>query len=253
MEQDLAKVLEITSGVGEELIRCGAEISRVEETMKRIAGHYGATKRQIFIISNGVFVNLEMGGEQRYVSIETIPKVSVNLGKLCDLNDLSRTIEKENLEVDAALARLEAIKNPPKVNTAVRIAASGIGAAAFCHIFGGGAGECFGALLMGLLVWAFFTAVERFSLPKVLLNLGGSILVTAGCVALYRLGLVNSLDRVVIGSIIPMIPGVDFINGVRDLADGNYISGPIRLLDALVTFVCIAAGVYIALHLGGKF
>lgn len=251
MERELVKILQLTSGVGEELLRCGAEISRVEDTMKRIADHYGATKRQIFIISNGVFVNLEMGEQVHSVSIESIPKVSVNLGKLCSLNHLSRAIEKENLELDQALAQLADIQAPEKKSAAARIAASGIGAAAFCYIFGGGARECIGAFFMGLLLWTFFTAVERFSLPKVLLHLGGSMLVTAGCIVLHRLGLVDSLNKVVIGSIIPMIPGVDFINGVRDLAEGNYISGPIRLLDALVIFVCIAAGVYIALHLGG--
>ena len=47
----------------------------------------------------------------------------------------------------------------------------------------------------------------------------------------------------IIGSIMPLIPGIPFTNGVRDLADGDYISGSVRLLDALLTFVCIATGV----------
>ena len=31
--------------------------------------------------------------------------------------------------------------------------------------------------------------------------------------------------------------------GVRDIADGDYIAGSVRLLDAILVFVCIAAGV----------
>lgn len=61
----------------------------------------------------------------------------------------------------------------------------------------------------------------------------------------------------IVGAIIPLIPGVPFTNGVRDIARGDYISGPVRLLDAMLTFLCIAVGVGVALsacrQLGGVF
>ena len=47
----------------------------------------------------------------------------------------------------------------------------------------------------------------------------------------------------IIGAIIPLIPGVSFTNGIRDIADGDYISGVVRLLDTLLVFLCIAVGV----------
>ena len=50
-------------------------------------------------------------------------------------------------------------------------------------------------------------------------------------------------DRMVIGSIIPLVPGVAFVNAIREIADGDYISGFVRMLDALLVFFCIAAGV----------
>ena len=47
----------------------------------------------------------------------------------------------------------------------------------------------------------------------------------------------------VIGSIMPLIPGVPFTNAIRDIANGDYISGSVRMLDALLVFFCIAIGV----------
>jgi len=47
----------------------------------------------------------------------------------------------------------------------------------------------------------------------------------------------------IIGSIIPLVPGVPFTNAIRDIADGDYISGSVRMLDALLVFFCIALGV----------
>ena len=39
------------------------------------------------------------------------------------------------------------------------------------------------------------------------------------------------------------MPGVPFTNGIRDIADGDYISGAVRLLDAMLVFLCVAIGV----------
>ena len=47
----------------------------------------------------------------------------------------------------------------------------------------------------------------------------------------------------IIGTILPLVPGIAFTNGIRDLADGDYISGAVRLLDAMLVFVCVAIGV----------
>ena len=45
------------------------------------------------------------------------------------------------------------------------------------------------------------------------------------------------------GSVIPLVPGVAFVNGIRDIGDEDFISGAVRLLDAMLVFICIAVGV----------
>lgn len=60
----------------------------------------------------------------------------------------------------------------------------------------------------------------------------------------YTIGEVRQrLDRMVIGSIIPLVPGVAFTNAIRDIADENYIAGSVRMMNALLVFFCIAMGV----------
>lgn len=41
----------------------------------------------------------------------------------------------------------------------------------------------------------------------------------------------------------PLIPGVAFTNAIREIADADYISGTVRMMDALVGFLSIAIGV----------
>ena len=63
-----------------------------------------------------------------------------------------------------------------------------------------------------------------------------------------------TLDKMIIGCILPMIPGVAFVNAIRDIADSDFISGLVKLLDALLVFVYIAIGVGFVLSIyGGGF
>ena len=66
---------------------------------------------------------------------------------------------------------------------------------------------------------------------------------TTVCMILHKLGMGVNLDLMVIGSIIPLVPGVAFTNAIRDIADENYIAGSVRMMDALLVFFCIAMGV----------
>ena len=50
-------------------------------------------------------------------------------------------------------------------------------------------------------------------------------------------------DKIVIGDIMPLVPGVALTTSIRDLFNGDYLSGAIHLLDALLTAMCIAVGV----------
>lgn len=55
----------------------------------------------------------------------------------------------------------------------------------------------------------------------------------------------------IIGTIIALVPGVPFTNGVRDLANEHYLAGTTRLLDAFLAFLCIALGVVVSLLADG--
>ena len=71
------------------------------------------------------------------------------------------------------------------------------------------------------------------------------------CLAAYYAGLGGHLRPMVMGGILPLVPGLAFTNGIRDLADGDYISGAVRMLDAILVFVSLGAGVgaiFLAYH-----
>ena len=61
-----------------------------------------------------------------------------------------------------------------------------------------------------------------------------------------------NLDTVVIGSIMPLVPGVAITNAVRDTLQGDYISGCARILEAFLKAAAIALGVGVAFAIFGN-
>ena len=47
----------------------------------------------------------------------------------------------------------------------------------------------------------------------------------------------------IVGAIMPLVPGLAFTNAIRDIANSDFLSGTVRMIDALMVFVYIAIGV----------
>lgn len=111
--------------------------------------------------------------------------------------------------------------------------------------------DCAAAFVAGLLLYVFLVFVSGRYLSKIVGGICNALLVTLICIAEWRLGFGNSLGNIIIGAIMPLIPGVPFVNGVRDLANSDYIAGLTRLTDAMLSFFCIALGVILAFMADG--
>lgn len=127
--------------------------------------------------------------------------------------------------------------------------ASGVGSAAFCIFFGGTFGDSLAAFAAGICLYLYVLWLSVPHLSKIVGNIGGGALVTVVCCLLYLMGVGENLNFMMIGTIMPLVPGVAFTNSIRDVADGDYISGSVRMLDALLVFFCIAIGVGIGFSL----
>lgn len=242
-EELQAQALAIASEAGHILLENGAEISRVEETMERIASHYGVDSKSFFVLSNGIFTTSSFN---KYANVEFIPFKGTQLDKVVAVNQLSRDIVAGKYTLDEAKIRLREIRTMRPHPVWEQVLASALGSAGFCIVFGGGLLDCAASFVCGILLWLFVLYVTAPHMSKIVGNIVGGLFVTGLCILFHRIGFGHSLPNMIIGAIIPLIPGVPFVNGVRDLANEDYIAGATRLLDALLVFFCIAAGVMLA-------
>ena len=71
--------------IGEQLLCCGAEVGRVEDTIRRICLAYGATRADVFSITSSIVTTIY--GEDFGICTQTrrVPGMSNDLGRLDDL------------------------------------------------------------------------------------------------------------------------------------------------------------------------
>ena len=90
---------------------------------------------------------------------------------------------------------------------------------------------------------------EKTGHTKTITNVLGSIVIAVTALLFYLAGLPIHFDKIIIGSIMPLVPGIPITNSIRDFINGDYLSGSIRAIDALLTAFCIAVGVGIVITL----
>ena len=238
--------LEVASLAGHIMLENGAEIARVEEVMQRIKNKKSEDTRNFIVISNGIFTT-----GRSYANVEYIPFHGTQLNKVVEVSQLSHRVEQGQCSLDECRQKLLSIRSMPNHTYIEQVGGSAFGSAAFCAIFGGGVIDCCISFVCGIVLWLFVLLMSSNFSSKFTANIVGSVIVTAICIFSHHLGIGN-LGNIIIGAIIPLIPGVPFTNGIRDLAGEDYIAGTTRLLDALMVFICIALGVSMTFVLDSK-
>lgn len=234
--------MDLAMKAGQILLENGAEISRVSETMNHICRSFGIASADNFVLSNGIIMTGGLPGGY-YANVRHIPVGGIYLEKIVAVNELSRRINAGECTLDEAELRLEEICAMSDGKAKWKVFSSAVGSAAFCYFFGGSAADSIVAFFAGAVYGAAAFYLLSPELSKITKNIIGGILITLVCGLGLLLGIGQHLNFMMIGSVMPLIPGVAFINAVREIASGDYISGAVRMLDTLLIFFCIASGV----------
>ena len=277
MTTEQEQALQLATEAGHILLENGAEISRVEETMTRIASAYGIEDESFFVLSNGIIAT-----GMHYARAEFIPIKGTQLAKVVEVNQLSRDVTAgecgnvltcecgnqtneftnpqvntfKQMSVETLRQRIQAIRNMPgKVWWEMTLGIA-LGVSSFSILFGGSLVDAVATLVAGVLLGLFMTFVSPH-LSRLVGNVAGGLVGGILCILLFRLAMgIDGLPQLhlanmIIGTIIALVPGVPFTNGMRDLANEDYIAGTTRLTDAFLVFLCIALGVALAFIIDG--
>lgn len=237
------EILALAVETGDALLRNGAEVYRVEDTVMHILEAYEIENYDVYVLSNGIFASANEDKDDSCSMIRHVPLGTTHLGRIAALNQLSREICSHECSLRDAWIRLEECSSIPYGKDSVHVFFCGLGCACFSYLFGGNPLDAFIAFFAGSFLQLFLNALKRRKNSKFITNIFGSALVTLLSLVILSLGAPILYDKVIIGSIMPLVPGIALTTSIRDFFNGDYLSGAIHMIDAVLTAFCIAVGV----------
>lgn len=244
-EIDVKKVVDLAVEAGRILLKNGAEIFRVEETMDRICKRFHVDYVDTFTMSHAIFITAEKSADEAYTKVTQVPLSGAHLGIVAEVNDLSREISAGNVGIDGAWERLREIEKIPPKKGRYRILGAGVGSGTLGYLLGASPMESVVAFFIGCILYFWVLFAERHSISKIIVNIIGGVIITSLALIAVWIPFLHGIqiDGMIVGAIMPLVPGIPFTNAIRDIADSDYLSGTVRMIDALLVFVYIAIGV----------
>ena len=244
---DYNELLHVSADVGSELLESGAETYRVEESVYRLVSAYGAREANVFAVPTCIIVSITLGDGSTVSKTRRIYARGTNLDRIDLLNALCRRICRGEVPLEEAYGELEAIRRLGGSPPARRCAGYVLIAFSFALFFGGTLADAGCAAVIGLAMFFVVFALERWKANAVFVNIIASGVTMMLAVAAVGLGLGQNIDKMVIGALMNLVPGVAITNAMRDIMAGDYLAGQARLTEALLTAAAMALGTGAAL------
>lgn len=248
--EELNELLHEFLNIGEMMLRAGAEIKRVEDTIVRMGIAYGATKMNVFVITSSIVVTMAFSDGRKVTQTRRIMEESgTDFEKLEALNKLSRICCEKTLSINELRKEIEYLNKKPSQSQI--LLGSVLASGSFAIFFGGAVWDGISAAAFGLFICFLQKKIKPICPNNVIFNLLCSFLTGVGICLFSKCCPFVHADKIMIGDIMLLIPGIAMTNSVRDILVGDTISGVMRLIESLLWAGSIACGFMLAIRLIG--
>lgn len=245
-------VLACILDMGELLLTGGGEVFRVEDTLSRLCAAYGFQKINVFSITSSIVLTVQCPDGKILTQTRRIFTRGTNLHRVGLVNALSRQLCNNPVSVAEFQEKLEAIRNEKTYSRLVMALGYAVISGSFAVFFGGSWLDGLASALSGLVVFFTQLLLARLQMNNILENLLVSAFTALAVVFLVRIGIGDSPAKITIGNIMLLIPGISFTTSLRDIINGDTISGLIGISEAAIKAIAIAIGFAVVLvQMGG--
>lgn len=235
----LLKVIKLSAQI---VLENGGETYRAEETIKFICKAFNVKEVDAIATPTGFYLTVSIDGEDNNTVVKRIRKRTINLQKINDVNNISRQLASNSIELQEALIILEKIKNDVPPENKYSILYTGISTAFFTALFGGGVFEFFIALFIGISLSFISKGFEDLSSYQFYSNIVSGAVISLIAILVTKVTGIGNYNYIIVGSMMPLLPGLAMTNAIRDTIRGDLISGIARATEALLVASSLAAG-----------
>ena len=143
------------------------------------------------------------------------------------------------------------IKNKSSYSNFTKISLVTLSAPFLAFIFGGTIVDFIPACLAMFVEMLILVYIEKARLPSFLTTFLSASSVALFVMTMSKIVSIANISSIMIASIVPLFPGIQITNAMRDILSGDILSGIIGIMSAIFTAVSIAVGVVLVLRIFG--
>ncbi len=234
--------------LGEIMLKNGAETNRVEEAVHRLLKTTNMKHVEVVVMTTSIIVTLSDPSIDHITAVSRIHERTINLNRINLANLMINKYCNQEIDLEELFHELKKIKKVNQYSDLLKDISLILVPPAFTTMLNGTYLDIISALICGIIIAILNKISSYIRINDFMKN--SIIVIIASFVASVLSNLIRSnVQSVVVGFIMPYVPGIAITNAARDTFNGDYMSGAARLLDALVQALSVAIGVFVGLYI----
>lgn len=232
---------------GEIMLKNGGETYRTEDTMVWIARAAGMEDVHGSVTPTSIILSYRFM-ERSHTRMIRIPERAIDLNKVTLVNDVSRKFVSGKITLQKARQLLQEIdKKRPIYPNWLQNLAAGVASGSFAVLNGGVFIDLLPTAVSGMIVNISLSYIQRYMPIKFFADFIAAMTGGIAILLFYYIFPALHLDLMIIGTMLPLFPGIAVTNSLRDLMAGDLVAGVSRGVEAGLTALSVAAATAIIL------
>ena len=237
-KEEYKLLIDTATLAGKLMLENGAEIYRVEDTIRRMLAVSRLKTGESYVTNTGIMVNLDDPSVDSMTVIRRISSRNMDLNMISLVNNISREFCAGKMDLKEAFHELKHLDGRQYSKLMIDLSIVGV-AGFFALVFGGGFRDAITAGVDGALIALMLRFSKRLRLNGFIETVLCSVVLAAGAVLMAE----TFGHKVIISAIMPIVPGAAFTTAIRDILQGDYVAGGAKALEAFVKVAAIVVGV----------
>lgn len=247
-EIDYALLVDTAVLAGEIMLKNGAETNIVEEIIERILKTNKMKHIEAVVMTTSIIATMSDTEITPITVVRRIKERETNLSKVYLVNEVVEKFCKQEMTLEETFKELKSIKNHNTykewlINICIIFIPP-----LFVLMLNGKYLDTLTALICGFILVLTLKIGKKLKTNTFIINLFTTMIISMISVVSNKL-IGTNVDLVIIGTIMPLVPGVAITNAAMDSLNGDYMSGIAKILEAVIKAVSIALGVGLGIGL----
>ncbi len=232
------------------LMESSAEVYRVEETMTRIGNACKDVETcEAYVTLTGAMVTITT----KHCTVTKIARTGEkgrNLQKIDKINQLSRMVCRKSTDPEQLVEALNQIDALTTVDPKSQIFFGALAAVGFGIFFFCSPVEWLIIFVGGVLIQVAGLWINKLEVNTFLIIFMQSALIALFYSVVHATTHVLNIDKMMLADLMLLVPGLTLTNGLRDIISRNYLSGIVRIVEAILIGAFIVLGVAVVAGIG---